>query len=85
MAYEVEIARVAAKALATFPEADARRLREKIADLARDPRPNGSRKLTGAEYGYRIRSGDYRAKYTIDDASKRVLVYAIEQSGSVYR
>ena len=47
-----------------FPQADARRMREKLATLAEDPRQPGTKKLKGSEVGYRMRPGDYRAKYT---------------------
>jgi mRNA interferase RelE/StbE len=44
--------------------------------LAHDPRPDGCRKLQGSDDAYRIRVGDYRVIYTVDDA---VLIVAIER------
>lgn len=44
--------------------------------LADNPRPDGCRKLQGSENAFRIRVGDYRVIYTVDDA---VLIAAIER------
>lgn len=54
-----------------LPRAVHARISAKIASLAENPRPSGCKKLTGTD-GYRIRVGDYRVIYTIDD--KIVLV-----------
>jgi mRNA interferase RelE/StbE len=49
------------------------------------PRPYGSKKLTEKE-GYRIRAGDYRILYTIDDEAKVAVIYRIKIKGkSTYR
>jgi mRNA interferase RelE/StbE len=45
-----------------------------------NPRPHGSKKLTEKE-GYRIRAGDYRILYTIDDETKTVVIYRIKIKG----
>lgn len=56
-----------------------------ISPLTANPRPYGSKKLTEKE-GYRIRRGDYRILYTIDDETKVVVVYRIKIKGkSTYR
>lgn len=56
-----------------------------IPPLTTNPRPYGSKKLTEKE-GYRIRVGDYRILYTIDDEAKVVVVYRIKIKGkSTYR
>jgi len=51
-----------------------------ILSLASNPRPHGSKKLTEKE-GYRIRAGDYRILYTIDDKAKALVVYRIKIKG----
>lgn len=56
---------------------------EKIRSLAEDPRPWGCLKLT-AEEGHRIRSGDYRILYRIDDAAKRVFIYRVKHRKDAY-
>ena len=63
-----------------------RRVDSKLTALARNPRPRGAVKLQGREYtGWRIRVGNYRILYTIDDAAGVVSVYRIRPRGSVYR
>ena len=58
---------------------------KEILSLASAPRPHGCKKLTEKE-GYRIRVGNYRILYMIDDAAKVVVVYRIKIKGkSAYR
>lgn len=71
--YRLEIKRTAAKEIGDLPKADCRRVVAKIQLLARDPRPHGCEKLSGAEK-YRVRQGDYRVLYEIDDSAKVVTV-----------
>jgi mRNA interferase RelE/StbE len=52
--------------------------------LSDNPRHSGSKKLTARE-GYRIRVGDYRVLYKIDDNAKVVTVYRVKARGDVYR
>jgi mRNA interferase RelE/StbE len=62
-----------------------RRLVAVIQALAADPRPLGCEKLAGAVAAYRVRQGDYRAVYTIDDKARVVLVVKIGHRREVYR
>ena len=55
-----------------------------IDDLQVNPRPPGGKKLVG-ENGYRVRTGDYRILYTVDDRSRTVRVYRIGHRREVYR
>ena len=56
-------------------------LRKKhINELEKDPRPSGMKKLAGTGNGYRVRAGDYRILYTIDDRQKIVTVYGISSA-----
>jgi mRNA interferase RelE/StbE len=59
------------------------RILKKIRALSQDARPPGSLKLTD-EDGYRIRTGDYRILYRIDDALKRIYIYRIKHRKDVY-
>lgn len=68
-----------------MPRADLVRLDAKIAVLAHDPRPPGHTKLEGGSELYRIRSGDYRALYQIEDDRLRVLVVTAGHRRDVYR
>ena len=59
------------------------RILKKIRSLSEDARPPGCLKLT-EEDGYRIRTGDYRILYRIDDALKRIYIYRIKHRKDVY-
>ncbi|MFN2455793.1 MAG: type II toxin-antitoxin system RelE/ParE family toxin [Pyrinomonadaceae bacterium] len=83
MSYEVLILRRAQKQLADLPKADYGRVRDAVAALADNPRPVGCKKLTGRE-GWRIRSGDYRVIYEIEDVQRKVTVLHIGHRRDVY-
>ncbi len=83
MSYEVLILRRAQKELANLPKADYERVRDAMAALAENPRPVGCKKLVGRE-GWRIRSGDYRTIYEIDDAQQTVTVLHIGHRRDIY-
>jgi mRNA interferase RelE/StbE len=74
----------AAKELEALPEKDRRRTATKIQRLARDPRPAGAEKLSGQDR-YRLRQGDYRILYSIDNASAAVVIVKIGHRRDVYR
>lgn len=77
MDYEVLILRKAQKELANLPKPAYPRIRDFITTLSSDP------KLTGRE-GWRIRSGDYRIIYDVDDRQRRVTVLHIGHRKDVY-
>jgi mRNA interferase RelE/StbE len=86
MAYEVVFRPRALRDLAALPEQDRRRVAEKIAGLAENPRPHGSEKLKGrAPPEYRIRVGDYRVVYEVDDKVRVVTILGIGQRGGIYK
>ena len=60
-----------------------RQIIKKIRALTVEPRPLGCLKLT-AEEGYRIRVGDYRVIYRIDDETKRIFIYRIKHRKDAY-
>ncbi len=60
------------------------RIVKRLRLLSKDPRPQGSLKMT-AEEGHRIRIGDHRVLYRVDDDSKRVYVYRIKHRKDAYR
>jgi len=84
MTYTVFILRRAQKELSDLPGQDYPRVRDAIKGLAQNPRPAGCVKLTGRE-GWRIRVGDYRVLYDIDDPQRRVTVVHIGHRRDVYR
>ena len=57
---------------------------QKIAGLAQHPRPGGIQMLRGDERCYRLRHGDYRIIYEIDDAGKTVTIIKIGHRREVY-
>jgi mRNA interferase RelE/StbE len=82
--YTVRILRAAQKALARLPEQDYARVAAAIAALASNPRPPGCVKLTGSTY-WRLRVGDYRILYEIDDTGQLVIVATVGHRRDVYR
>jgi mRNA interferase RelE/StbE len=85
MAYDLRYTRDAAKDLAGLPKADAGRIVAKLEAVAADPlNTAGVKKMVGRE-GYRLRSGDWRALFTLDHGALVVTVIKVEKRGSVYR
>lgn len=82
--YRVEIENRAGRELADLPKEAVQTIVDALGDLENDPRPPGSKKLTGKE-GYRIRKGDYRILYAIDDGAKLVRIYRIGHRREIYR
>ncbi len=60
------------------------RVRAAIRALAEDPRPPGARKLAGRE-SYRVRVGDHRIIYLVDDAALVVTILGVRHRREVYR
>ena len=58
---------------------------EKLEKLTEDPRPNGAVKLKGPHNFWRIRVGDYRVIYSIDDATRIIDVSAVRHRRDAYR
>lgn len=83
--YAVSFRRSAEKDLRKLDPAMQRRVLRAVEELARKPRPSGCRKLQGGEEAYRIRLGDYRVIYTVDDGVKVVAVERVRHRREVYR
>lgn len=81
--YRLEVSHAAHRQVRKLPAKTQERINQAIARLAKEPRPSGTKKLTGRE-GYRIRTGDYRILYQIDDNSKVVIIYRVMARGDVY-
>ena len=83
--YDVFIKPSALKELeAVDSKKDRQRIVRAILSLAEDPRPSGCRKLSGKDK-YRIRSGQYRIVYAIEDAIFVVTIVKVGHRGEVYR
>ncbi|MBI1788273.1 MAG: type II toxin-antitoxin system RelE/ParE family toxin [Acidobacteria bacterium] len=74
--YKLFIKASAARELEELPRKDRSRIVAKIQSLADNPRPPGSEKLSG-EDKYRVRQGDYRVLYSIQDAGTTVTIVRI--------
>lgn len=84
MTYRLEFTARSKAQLGKLPKNAQVRLAERIAALADDPRPPGSRKIKGHSDCYRIRWGDYRIVYTIVDKDLVVLVVCAGHRREVY-
>jgi mRNA interferase RelE/StbE len=82
--YDLAIKRSAAKELEAVPRKDRQRIARRIIGLGKNPRPHGCEKLSGHEK-YRLRQGDYRVLYEIDDAAHRVTIVKIAHRRDAYR
>ena len=82
--YSVVIKRSAAKELEDVPRKARQKLVGKIQALATNPRPEGCEKLAGQDR-YRIRHGDYRVLYEIDDTVIVVTVVRVAHRREAYR
>ena len=84
--YRLSIKRSAARELeAVAQKTDRQRLVARIEALAENPRPSGCEKLAGHSDRYRVRQGDYRVVYSIDDAERIVLIAKVGHRREVYR
>jgi mRNA interferase RelE/StbE len=83
MSYQVKIDRKVLKRLEKIPEPFYKSLKDSILELGDEPRPNGYIKLKGRA-GYRIRVGNYRVIYEIEDSIKIVEVLDVGHRGDIY-
>jgi mRNA interferase RelE/StbE len=83
--YRVLLERTAEKDLSRLSAETHDRVIAAIRSLATNPRPAGSRKLTGSKSDWRIRVGDYRVIYEIADEIRIVRVNRVRHRGEVYR
>ncbi len=85
MGYKVAFAAGAKRQFDKLPKPAQQRLGEAIAQLAEDPRPPGVVKLSGEEGLYRVRSGNYRVVYRVEDDRLLVLVVKVGHRREIYR
>lgn len=83
MTYRIELRPTAARALKRIDHQDRDRIRGAIALLGEDPRPPGAKALQGRP-GLRVRIGNYRIIYTIDDDVLVVAIIALRHRREVY-
>lgn len=85
MAHTIEFTGRAARELKAIARADQVRIARRIDALAENPRPYGVHKLEGGKGLYRIRVGDFRVIYMIEDRRLLVVVIRIGNRRDVYR
>lgn len=83
--YAITLARSARRELEAMERSSAQRILAKIEKLATEPRPTACRKLQGRSGLWRLRVGDYRVIYSVDDSHRLVDVIAVRHRREVYR
>jgi mRNA interferase RelE/StbE len=82
--YEITVLRTAVKSVERLPKEVQDRVVDAIAELAEMPRPAGAKKLVARD-ALRIRVGDYRSIYEVDDEMKTVQVVVVSHRKDAYR
>lgn len=82
--YRIQIVKSALKELSKLPSKEALKITRKINDLKDEPRPSGCVKLTGSNNEYRIRIGNYRVLYTIEDKVLLVYIFKVRNRKDAY-
>ena len=85
MLYQIEFSRQADRQFRNLPSQIQQRLKSRIDSLAATPRPHGSEKLSGADQLYRIRVGDYRIVYAVEEDRLLILVVKVGHRREIYR
>lgn len=83
--YKVIIHKSVTKVLRKLPTDLLKRISQAIDDLSNDPRPVGCKKLEGYDNLYRIRVGDWRISYAVEDDRLIILVIEVAPRGGAYR
>ena len=84
MAYKILLKPSALKDLDQLPDKEVNRLLSHIKNLSEEARPIGIQKLSNQD-GFRIRSGNYRVLFEINDTSQTIFIYRIKHRKDVYR
>ncbi len=86
MTYRIELLKQVVKALKKVPKADRDKIARKIDMLKEQPIPIGAKKLKGTNLDfYRIRQGDWRIIYTIEDGELLIVIVALGHRRDIYR
>jgi len=82
--YKIELRRLAQRSLDKLPQRDFKAVLETVKALAESPRPKGVEKIKSAGL-WRVRQGDYRVVYSIDDNRRIVIIVRIGHRREIYR
>lgn len=85
MTYQVEIAPAAKRQIKKLVNQTQELIIQRLQELAENPRPHGVLKMEGNENLYRVRVGDYRIIYQIQDRTLLIVVVKVGHRGDVYR
>jgi len=85
MTYHIVLTPAAERERRKLPNDIRTRINQALLDLEVNPRPAGSTKLIGHKDRWRIRVGDYRVIYIIDDPAQQLTVLRIAHRREVYR
>lgn len=85
MAYRVTLTRTAFKEHSRLETNEQKRIDNALKSLIETPRPSGSKKLSGRQQDWRIRVGNYRILYEIDDDNQLVTIWRIAHRREAYR
>ena len=83
--YELYIERAAERDLKRLPAEDFDRIILHIKALSVNPRPHGCRKITGSKSDWRIRIGDYRVIYEVEEKAKVIRIMRVKRRREAYR
>ena len=84
VAYTIIVIRPAQKEIRMLDQTVRSRILQALHSLADNPRPSGCRKLVGAQNRWRLRIGDYRVIYEIDDTDRGVNIIAVRHRSKAY-
>ena len=82
--YKIYFKKSVEKDFQSIPKKDLKKILKVIESLAKEPRPSGCRKLSGQER-YRLRQGQYRIIYSIQDNEISVWIVKVGHRKNVYR
>ena len=85
MTHRIQLSPAAARQLRKLDGRTQRRIQAVIELLAQEPRPTGAKKIVGGHGEWRVRTGNYRIIYEIDDGVLVVLILAVGHRREVYR
>ncbi|MDK9700602.1 MAG: type II toxin-antitoxin system RelE/ParE family toxin [bacterium] len=83
--YNLLLTKAAERDLNRLPAPIVRRLIPEIRSLTENPKPHGSRKIIGSKNSWRIRIGDYRVIYEIDEINQSILIQIVNHRKDAYR
>jgi len=85
MKYKVRLARSASREIERLPKPVLKRVLRHLETLEETPFPRGTRKIRGAKDLWRLRVGDYRMVYRVDQEAREIVVLIVRHRREVYR